>query len=235
MAANGAQVPDVRETGLERADLEEAAEELGIEDVDDLDDQALLERIGVELGEVDPDEGDVDDASDDAEETDAEDTADDATDDAEDTDAEDTADDAEDQAEEPTDDAEDQAGDEDDTSMTPAKSEGEYRFEDDPREGIEPVLDLELGPLALDVLGVEVHLKRVHAVLTANPNGSHNVIGKLLAGLARAISSGGDEADEHEDTDDADEDQDDDGGLLHKATAPARGLVRGIKNTFDKD
>jgi hypothetical protein len=48
-------VPRYEDTGLSRDDLEEAAEELGLAH-EELDDQALLERLGVELGELDPDQ-----------------------------------------------------------------------------------------------------------------------------------------------------------------------------------
>jgi hypothetical protein len=48
-------IPRFEETGLRREDLEEAAEELGL-DHEDVDDQTLLERLGVELGELEPDQ-----------------------------------------------------------------------------------------------------------------------------------------------------------------------------------
>jgi hypothetical protein len=300
--ANASQVPDVTETDLERSDLEEAARELSLDDVDDLSDQELFERIGVALGEIDIDEleeaqqatdgaedaadeaedeaedatdeaGDeAEDAGDEAEESaedagdEAEDQAEDAGDDAEES-AEDAGDEAEDQAEDAVDDAEDQAEDAGDDAEESAEDAGddaedatdeeddggseaepgEYRFEDDPRDGIEPVLDLELGPVALDVLGVEIHVRRVHAVLAANPNGKRNVIGKALAALstaaaaARSEDEGSSEEDGAEDADagsddDASEDGgDDDAGLLHTITAPARGLARGAKKVLGKD
>lgn len=48
-------VPDVERTELTRADLERAAAELGLEDVAADDDQRLLLRLGVEMGELAPD------------------------------------------------------------------------------------------------------------------------------------------------------------------------------------
>jgi hypothetical protein len=288
--ANASQVPDVTETDLERSDLEEAARELSLDDVDDLSDQELFERIGVALGEIDIDaleeaqqasdgaedaadeaEDEAEDAGDEAEDAgdDAEDEAEDADDEAEDAtdeagdEAEDAGDEAEDEAEDADDEAEDSADeaedatDEEDDGGSEAEP-GEYRFEDDPREGIEPVLDLEVGPVALDLLGVEIHVRRVHAVLAANPNGKRNIIGKALAALSTAAAAArsedegssdedadqdeedGDDASEDrddasEDRDDTSEDGDDDEGLLHTITAPARGLARGAKKVLGKD
>jgi hypothetical protein len=48
-------IPRFEDTGLRREDLEEAAEELGL-DHEDVDDQTLLERLGVELGELQPEQ-----------------------------------------------------------------------------------------------------------------------------------------------------------------------------------
>jgi hypothetical protein len=45
-----------------------------------------------------------------------------------------------------------------------------------------PVLDLTLGPLDLNLLGLMVHLDRVHLTITANSNGG--IIGSLLCSLA---------------------------------------------------
>ena len=45
-----------------------------------------------------------------------------------------------------------------------------------------PVLDLTLAPLDLNLLGLMVHLDRVHLTITANSNGG--VLGSLLCGLA---------------------------------------------------
>jgi hypothetical protein len=66
-----------------------------------------------------------------------------------------------------------------------ARDEQEYRVENDDRENVAPILDLELGPLALDVLGLDIHLNRVHAVLVANPGPKHALLGKLLSGVAK--------------------------------------------------
>jgi hypothetical protein len=48
------EIPDVTETDLTRDELEEAAEEVGV-DPEGLDDQQLLEQLGVALGELDED------------------------------------------------------------------------------------------------------------------------------------------------------------------------------------
>jgi hypothetical protein len=259
MAATTRHAPDISDTDLERADLEEAARDLDIDFDDDVDDQTLLERIGVAMGEID--ESDLPDASDD-EDQDDEDEGDDGPtaeveDDEDQDDEQDTGDDApsadadkdtsddedaEDAEDAPTADAdqdEDGEDEDEDEDRSPVHEEGEYRFEADPREGIEPVLDLEMGPLALDVLGVEVHLRRVHAVLTANPNGRRNVVGKLLAGLVRLIDQGDGEDDEDDEDGGSDDGGSDDGGsddgLLEKVTSPVRGLARGVKNTMTKD
>jgi hypothetical protein len=267
MATTSPRVPDMAETDLDRADLEEAARELGLEVSDDIDDQALLERIGVELGAVPEDavEEAADETEDQAERAtdeatdEAQDTADDATDDAEDQadqatdEAQEAAGDAQDQAEDTAGDAQDEADDTagdatdeaeqttdeaadtaDDADRSPVREAGEYRFEDDPREGVEPILDLELGPVALDVLGVEVHLRRVHAVLTANPGSRRNVIGKILAQLSRAAhaSNGGDDETDTADQDqDAGGDDDQSGGLLSKLTSPVRSIASRVKET----
>ena len=45
-----------------------------------------------------------------------------------------------------------------------------------------PVLDLALGPLDLNLLGLMVHLDRVHLVITADSNGG--ILGSLLCSLA---------------------------------------------------
>jgi hypothetical protein len=210
----------------------------------------------------------ADDAGDEAEETadEAEETAEDAVDEADDT-AEDAVDEADDTAEdggagaaededegaedveaedveaedEPASEGDEGEGEHEGEDEDGAAESGEYRFEDDPREGIEPVLDLETGPVALDVLGVEIHLRRVHAVLTANPNGGRNILGKLLAQVATAMRSSSDEDDPSaEDTSDedetsGDEESGDHGGLLDTITSPARGLARGAKKIVGKD
>jgi hypothetical protein len=55
-------IPDVDETDLTREEMEEVAAECGV-DPDGLDDQQLLERLGVALGEID--ESELDDPDDD--------------------------------------------------------------------------------------------------------------------------------------------------------------------------
>jgi hypothetical protein len=59
------QIPDVEETGLTRDEMESAADELGV-DHEGLDDQQLLEQLGVALGQLDEDEVDTPPASSDA-------------------------------------------------------------------------------------------------------------------------------------------------------------------------
>lgn len=44
------------------------------------------------------------------------------------------------------------------------------------------MLDLTLGPLNVNLLGLLVDLKKVHPTITANPTGG--VLGSLLCGLA---------------------------------------------------
>jgi hypothetical protein len=280
-------IPDVRDTDLDRADLEEAAQELGLEDHDDLQDQELFEEIGRRLGEIDEDAsaehdrtddessseetddqmgddtgpdpqdmtrdelrdelreldlpvsgskselldrletarkaaadaaGQVTEAAGDAEET-AEDTADEASKAAEDTagEAKDTAEETAGQAKETAEGtagqaqeaAEDTAGEAKETAEKTAEdateaAEGtaaearragtedeealeqdpEYRLEEDQREGVVPLLDVEVGPLALDLLGVEVRLNRLHPVIVVNREPKHALLGKLLSGVA---------------------------------------------------
>lgn len=48
------------------------------------------------------------------------------------------------------------------------------------------VLDLTLGPLDLNLLGLEVHLNQVHLVIDANPAGG--LLGQLLCSLAGGLS-----------------------------------------------
>jgi hypothetical protein len=45
-----------------------------------------------------------------------------------------------------------------------------------------PILDLTLGPLDLNLLGLIVHLDTVHLVITADSEGG--ILGQLLCGLA---------------------------------------------------
>lgn len=72
----------------------------------------------------------------------------------------------------------------------PSAARSGERIEDRLREHVTPVLDREVGPLALRVLGLEIHLHRVHAVLTANPGPRWALLGKLLSGVAATTGQG---------------------------------------------
>jgi hypothetical protein len=48
------------------------------------------------------------------------------------------------------------------------------------------VLDLTLGPLDLNLLGLEIHLDQVHLVINANPAGG--ILGQLLCSLAGGLN-----------------------------------------------
>jgi hypothetical protein len=50
------------------------------------------------------------------------------------------------------------------------------------------VLDLTVGPLDLNLLGLLVHLDRVHLLITADSNGG--ILGSLLCSLAGGAPSG---------------------------------------------
>jgi len=52
------------------------------------------------------------------------------------------------------------------------------------------ILDLTLGPLHLDLLGLVVDLNQVHLTITGN-TGSGQLLGNLLCGLANALNGGG--------------------------------------------
>ena len=52
------------------------------------------------------------------------------------------------------------------------------------------ILDLTLGPLDLNLLGLVVHLDRVHLNITAQ-RGPGNLLGNLLCGIAGALDGGG--------------------------------------------
>ena len=52
------------------------------------------------------------------------------------------------------------------------------------------ILDLTLGPLDLNLLGLMVHLDQVHLNITAQ-RGPGNLLGNLLCGLAGALDGGG--------------------------------------------
>jgi len=51
------------------------------------------------------------------------------------------------------------------------------------------ILDLTLGPLDLDLLGLEVHLNQVHLVIEATP-GPGNLLGNLLCAVANLLNGG---------------------------------------------
>jgi hypothetical protein len=165
--------------GLTRNEVRDRLRDLGLPvagNKADLIDRLEAARIGAARAG-----GDVADEATDA----AEDAAAKASDTAEDT-AEKATDTAEDTAEKATDTAEDTAGTGTDApDRQAARDAGEYRVENDEREDIAPILDLELGPLALDILGLDVHLNRIHAVLVANPGPKHALLGKLLSGVAK--------------------------------------------------
>ena len=275
MATDAPAVPRVEETGLDRDDLANAADELGIDDIDALDDQSLFEQIGLMLGEISEDQlskGAQDTAEDTTEE--AQDTAEEAQDTAEDTaeEAQDTAEDAAEQASDTAEDTAEQASDtaedtaeqakgtaedtteqaeeaaEDTTGDTAEESE-EYRPEDDDRPGVATVLDLELGPVALDLLGLEIHLNRIHAVITANPDPNYAILGKLLAPLGSLVNSlGVDSAtdkltdaldstldalpspDLGEEGEEGEDGEDEDEGLLSTLAKPFTAVGRMVKN-----
>jgi len=304
MATDAPAVPRVEETGLDRDDLANAADELGIDDIDALDDQSLFEQIGLMLGEISEDqlskgaqdtaEDTTEEAQDTAEEAQdtAEDTAEEAQDTAEDTaeEAQDTAEDAAEQASDTAEDTAEQASDtaedtaeqakgtaedtteqaeeaaqdtaeeaqdtteqaeeaaEDTTGDTAEESE-EYRPEDDDRPGVATVLDLELGPVALDLLGLEIHLNRIHAVITANPDPNYAILGKLLAPLGSLVNSlGVDSAtdkltdaldstldalpspDLGEEGEEGEDGEDEDEGLLSTLAKPFTAVGRMVKN-----
>jgi hypothetical protein len=52
------------------------------------------------------------------------------------------------------------------------------------------VLNLVLGPLHLNLLGLVVHLNRVHLTITAIP-GAGNLLGNLLCGIANLLNGSG--------------------------------------------
>jgi gas vesicle protein len=188
----------------------------------------------------------AEDTAEEAQDT-AEDTAEEAQDTAEDT-AEEAQDTAEDTAEEAQDTAEDTAEEAQDTAEQ-VSGKAEYRPEDDPRPNISSVLNIELGPVDIDLLGLEIHLNRIHAAVMANPTPSFAILGKLLAPLGSATSSLGldsvtDKATDAVDAtldmlpspsvdggDEDDEDgEDEGGGVLSTLTEPLAAAGRLIKN-----
>ena len=52
------------------------------------------------------------------------------------------------------------------------------------------ILDLTLGPLHLDLLGLVVDLNQVHLTITGQ-TGNGQLLGNLLCGLANALNGGG--------------------------------------------
>jgi hypothetical protein len=52
------------------------------------------------------------------------------------------------------------------------------------------ILNLKLGPLNLNLLGLNVHLNRVHLTITAIP-GAGNLLGNLLCRIAGLLNGGG--------------------------------------------
>jgi hypothetical protein len=62
--------------------------------------------------------------------------------------------------------------------------DGQVRFAS--QQAVCNVLDLTLGPLDLNLLGLEVHLNQVHLVINANPAGG--LLGQLLCSLAGGLS-----------------------------------------------
>lgn len=337
------EIPNVAETDLDRDDLVEAAEELGIEGHDSLDDQQLFEELGRRLGEVDDGdeegaastngersaaaaagetsddaEGRADDAAQDSPERDAPqeagdeaprdltrdelrdelrelglpvsgskdeliervetarkaaatatsdgasrdagtedaDVSGDAGEQADSRDADEAqatgeqagraeAEDAEDA------DAEDAAEGEDaeNADESGGSEDAEYRVEDDQRDEVVPLLDVELGPLAVDLLGVEVRLNRLHPVIVLNPEPRFALLGKLLSGVAvtadklgvstatdtaidgveklveQLPSPSGDDGTGDQD-DEGEEGDDESGGLLRRLGSKASGAVR---------
>jgi hypothetical protein len=59
-----------------------------------------------------------------------------------------------------------------------------------PAGGSCQILDLKLGPLDLNLLGLMVHLDQVHLNITAQ-QGPGNLLGNLLCGVANALNGGG--------------------------------------------
>ena len=186
MATEAPPIPDFTTSGLERSDLVEAAEELGVEDYESYDDQELLEELGYRLGAIEREgpaqNGQAEDTADQAREgaDQATETADDATDQAEQLadDATETVEDTADQAREGADQATEQAGDQ----LAGAKG---LLMED--RESVpgQALLDIGLGPFDVGLLGLELHLDRLYVALGANAANDLALVGKLITGLVK--------------------------------------------------
>ncbi len=115
--------------------------------------------------------------------------------------------------------------------------------------------------MAIDILGLEVHLDRLHAAIVANAGPDHAVIGRILAQIAKNLEKVGlgmlvdrltDAVEKAlsalpspsgDGTDEADDDRDDDGGgrggdtsvassIFRKLTAPIRAAIRLAKKLF---
>ena len=56
------------------------------------------------------------------------------------------------------------------------------------QQGVCEVLELTLGPLDLELLGLIVHLDQVHLLITADPEGG--LLGQLLCSLAGGVGTG---------------------------------------------
>lgn len=56
------------------------------------------------------------------------------------------------------------------------------------QQGVCEVLELTLGPLDLNLLGLIVHLDQVHLLITADPEGG--LLGQLLCSLAGGVGTG---------------------------------------------
>jgi chemotaxis protein histidine kinase CheA len=254
---------DVQDTAEGAAeDVQETAEDTAEDAQDTAEDTAEQAEDAAE-GAADEAEDTAEDVQETAEDTaedvqdtaegaaeQAEDAAEGAADEAEDT-AEDTAEDVQETAEDTAEDVQETAEDTTDEGEEEG-SPDEYRPEDDTRPGIATVLDLELGPVALDLLGLEVHLNRIHAAIVANPAPNYAILGKLLAPLGTLTSSLGldkvtdtvtDAVDSTLDVlpspggDDEDEESEDGGSVLSTIAEPFAAAGRLIKNlvTNSKD
>jgi hypothetical protein len=61
-------------------------------------------------------------------------------------------------------------------------------FPDFLTSGVCTILDLQLGPLDLNLLGLEVHLNQINLVIEANPAGG--LLGQLLCAIANLLQGG---------------------------------------------
>jgi hypothetical protein len=141
-----------------------------------------------------------------------------------------------------------------------ARDDEEYVIDEDPREEVQEVVDVELGPISLDLLGLEIHLDRLHAAIVANSGPDHALVGQILAqlgssleklglgklvgGLTTAVegaldalpSPEGDGTDEGSTDESSSDDGDDDGSsMAEKLTSPLRKLLDLAKRLFPDD